>query len=203
MRMIIDFTNLKEFSYESMESFQRRYNIFFSEEGRNTGFERACFSKNSDSIFLFYSSPGLQISSNNVFLSASKENEIRMADCLKKSQNGYHDFLMECVDGRLPINFVKQSLSHFKGSILTVIPTKDLFRVSFELLLVPRNIESYLDVYEILYPLWRREEEKFSRIKRCKNCSNFFVAKSLKAEFCSVKCKNFLNYRKKIKNFDR
>jgi hypothetical protein len=197
VRKLIEFANLKKITYQSVESFLRRHGIYFTIDGEQRGYEKACYTKNSASKFLFEDAPDVEIQYRGAFLSRSPENELKMEACLKSSQREYREFLEACVRGGLPVDFVKDRISQFKGANLTVAPTDNPFRVSFELDLNPRDIETHVDIYEILYPAWNGEGDQFSRVKYCKNCSNFFCARSLKADFCSVKCKNAYNYRKK------
>ena len=177
MRKLIEFANLKKITYQSVESFLRRHGIFFTIDGEQHGYEKACYTKNSASKFLFDDAPDVENQYKGALLPRSPENELKMEACLKSSQREYREFLEACVRGGLPIDFVKGRISQFRGANLAVAPTDEPFRVSFELDFSHRDIETHIDIYEILYPLWNGEGEQFSRVKHCKNCSGFLQRK--------------------------
>jgi hypothetical protein len=198
MLKLIEFSNMKEFTYPSVESFQRRHNIYFTVAGHNRGYEDFCMTKHANTFFCFHKKDLNNEAESNLWLQPSERNETMMSNLLRKSQIEYRSFLDACNAGHLDMDFINSRIAQFSGKHLIAVKTDSPFRLSFELELRPDDIETHIDVYEIIYPLWRGEGEQFSRIMKCKNCRNYFCPRSLKAEFCSVKCKNAYNYRKTI-----
>ena len=194
MKPLIDFSNIDNFTYSRMGSYLRQHNIFFTQAGELAGNEMVLLTKNSSSPF-YLRAPSDPEKIAEGFIVPSTENELLMSDHLKKSQAEYRAFLNAATKGYLDVEFVNSRLSRFKTSNLIVSETDDPFKLSFELNLFPLNLEMHLDIYEIIYPLWRGEGTEFSRLKKCGHCSNFFHARSLKAVFCSVKCKNAHGYQ--------
>lgn len=56
--------------------------------------------------------------------------------------------------------------------------------------------EEYHFVFGVAKPLLNHMDS-IKRIKECKHCNNFFIAISLKAIYCSVKCRAAFHYKKK------
>jgi hypothetical protein len=189
MLKLLEFSNLQNLNYESVEGFMRRHNIYFTLDGQSRGYERAIFTKRSKNFF------SLDETNLPLFLSSSVENEKKIGELLKLSQMEYRGFLDSCAAGRPDIDFLNDIISQFSAHDLRISQTNP-FNFSFEIEFPPRNLEQHIEVYDIIYPLWRGEGESFSRVKKCKFCEKYFLAVSLKGEFCEKKCRNAYNYKR-------
>jgi hypothetical protein len=199
MQKLLDFVNIDKITYGKLETFYRHHRIFFSEHGMKKGSERYVSTKQSDKFFSFdhiQDSDFLNDYEKSLWFQPTPENEKALASLLKVSQQEYRSFLDSCIFGDMDGFFVSERMDNFSDLDLKAIKI-DNFKFNFDLQAVPKNLEEHIDLFEILYPLWRGEGETFGRVKKCKFCENYFFAVSLKAEFCARKCRNAFNYRKK------
>jgi len=191
MQKLLNFVNLKEITYSSMENFYRYHNIYVRDD-------RMVATKQSNRFFSFdhiEEDKFLNEAEKELYLLPSAENEKVLSKLLKASQKEYCDFLDSCISGKPDVDFINGRLHQFSYNSL-MLTQVDNFKFAFDIQFSPMNLEQYIDVYSIIYPVWRGQAETFARVKKCKKCESYFYAISLKAEFCQRKCRNAFNYRK-------
>jgi len=197
MQKLLDFANLEEINYQSMEAYIKKHNIFFTVGGQEKGGERAVIiDKNKRRYyFSFDKMEFFNEEEKKLWYLPSTESEKILAEMLKAIRKKYRDFLDSCIGGKPDIDFINDLIAQFEAGDLKAVQV-DNFKFAFDLQLTPQNFEQYIDAFEILYPIWRGEDETFAKIKKCKFCRKYFYAISLKSKFCELKCRNAFNYRK-------
>lgn len=210
MNILIDFTNIDEWTVDAIAGIYRRYGIKHTGQGDADGSESFVASRhipdvnfNVDRLDQGRAMLEQQVggrhdagamSFRSHWLFPEDEGFERIFKALEESQKEYQDFLGRCILGNLDLGFVNSRIAllnkdnrgydiKFEPGETTWTPNLWLFPQNI------RSIEEYIDTYGIIFPLYRGEGEMFSLTRVCKHCGNYFLAKTKRAEFCRDQCR--------------
>lgn len=213
MNILIDFCNIDEWTVDDLSGIYRRHGIKHTLQGDADGVESFALSSRIPGVrFYFYDlerwrreidkdverlgeidgDSARKLREHNLFPGDEGYNGIFKA--LEESQKDYEAFIGMCSLGNLDLGFVN-------SRIVAMSKNERKFDIKFQpgettwspyLWLFPQNIrsiEEYIDIYGIVFPLYRGEGEMFSLTKVCRHCGKYFFAKTKRAEFCSDQCR--------------
>lgn len=111
--------------------------------------------------------------------------------------NKLRSFVDKCIAGHIDTTFLNTHLSwedHTAEFSATSNPMRPIFCPSLPSAYGEDwEIEKAL-CYRILYPLVLDPKAPLTKIKCCRNCGKYFIAKRLSATFCSDKCRGAYHY---------
>lgn len=197
--MLTDFCNIREFSDEAIGKLYRFWPIHHSLKGQEDGHERFVMSRiHPDTMFYFQEDADAREQrrkfGNDDFVSFPEaRNHHQIFEALAKAQADYRAFLDKCAGGNLDLDFVNSRMDLMRksntGFVIKFQPGDDPWKPA--LWLYPTNtrtIEDYIDIYQIIFPLYRGDEY-LSQIRNCKHCGKYFVAQTKRAVYCSDSCR--------------
>jgi hypothetical protein len=209
---LLEFVNMdaEDRTVDGMFRFVRTHKYFRSQAGYKRGFESSFTTKQKPGIdFVLLDDLAEDLHRLKSFIMPSDPRINEMGPLLQQSQAEYIEFLDSVIENqRIDVSWINKRLRgknrksedgvEIGSSGIVFRDTKDPFQPLPEIFLDWENIEEFIDVTCIFYPLWREEGHKFARIKRCEHCGNFMYAKSAKRKFCSDQCR-MANYYREVK----
>ncbi|GAB6035725.1 hypothetical protein JCM15519_02840 [Fundidesulfovibrio butyratiphilus] len=195
MKILIDFVNLDRRDPDGIAAFCREHRLALTKHGEGTGLDSFTKTRQAPGMFYFFhSSPVAEIFGDHAVLPGDPR-WAELGPLIQRSQGEYAGFLESCIAGRLDLDFINSRVVSNKPGLVTFRPGKTGWTPEPDLFGNFDSIEDFIDYYGIVAPLWRGEGERFSRVRRCKQCGKFFIPASLKREYCSDKCRNEFHYR--------
>jgi hypothetical protein len=211
-RLFIDFCNITEWNHNDIILLQLNYNIVYSLKGIQKGFDFYCFSNRDPNKRYFalveeqevldfktkFESPLPSHLKPHVILPSEPESE-KLFVYLKDSQNEVKSFIAKCSKGFPDSEFLDKMIKGFQHKLFFE-KSKDLWELKINYNVHHlRSLEDYVYWDIISLFISKKAAEIFTKIKKCKECEEYFIAKRniKKQQFCSKQCNNRYNSKER------
>lgn len=185
--------------------------VYWTERGKEIGFDTSFSTKNyhvalmeNDPLCKLYArnKSDLDKETRDKYIIPGEndyENKIQKAvGQVRKEIRTWLEYIVE--NNGIDYQRLKGFLDKNKMAIVAFSETDNPFQPNIGISYGLPELENYIIAREFIWPIFKHEGDRLSRLRQCPECNDFFFASDIRSVYCSRKCRNTTHNKKQKKD---